>query len=195
MDTTATTTDPLALSISGAPPGSGLADINNNNDNSNGTTNSAPPSSGNIDFTYSDTDVQLKELAELYSYNEELDFTANRTSFEELMEDYGYSLKWTQALPVTSARRAVELVEATARQDEDEEARRLLTQHREPLEDLENADGDDDAFISGQFTCDLCQLAISGGRSYQTHLRSKGHRARQAAETAKRRRANSGGWR
>ena len=100
MDTIfTTTTDPLALSISGAPPGSGLADINNNNDNSNGTTNSAPPSSGNIDFTYSDTDVQLKELAELYSYNEELDFTANRTSFEELMEDYGYSLKWTQALP------------------------------------------------------------------------------------------------
>ena len=41
MDTTftATTTDPLALSISGAPPGSGLAAINNN-DNSNGNTNS-----------------------------------------------------------------------------------------------------------------------------------------------------------
>ena len=56
----------------------------------------SPPSSGNIDFTYSDTDVHLKELAELYSYNEELDFTVNRTSFEELMEDYGYPLKWTQ---------------------------------------------------------------------------------------------------
>ncbi len=72
----------------------------------------------------------------------------------------------------------MELVEVTARQDEDEEARRLLTQHREPLEDLENADGEDDAFISGQFTSDLCQMAISGGQSYQMHFRSKGHRAR-----------------
>ena len=77
--------------------------------------------------------------------------------------------------------RAVELVEATARQDEDEEARRLLTQQREPLEDLQNDDpSGDDAFISGQFTCELCQVAISGGRSYQMHLRSKGHRAEQA---------------
>ncbi|KAH9399318.1 Striatin-interacting protein 2, partial [Tyrophagus putrescentiae] len=97
MDTTftATTTDPPALSISGAPPRSGLAAINNNNDNNkgknNGTANSAPPSLRNIDFTYSDTDVHLKELAELYRYNEELDFTANRTSFEELMKDYSYS--------------------------------------------------------------------------------------------------------
>ncbi len=102
MDTTftATTTDPPALSISGAPPRSGLAAINNNNKgNNNGATNSAPPSSENIDFTYSDTEVHLKELAELYRYNEELDFTANRTSFEELMKDNGYSLKWTQAMP------------------------------------------------------------------------------------------------
>ncbi|KAH9402199.1 tRNA dimethylallyltransferase [Tyrophagus putrescentiae] len=83
--------------------------------------------------------------------------------------------------------RTVELVEATARQDEDEEARRMPTQQREPFKDLKNADGDDDAFISGQFTCDLCQVAISGGRSYQMHLRSKGHRAGQAAKTAKRR--------
>ncbi|KAH9392458.1 hypothetical protein TYRP_005537 [Tyrophagus putrescentiae] len=58
MDTTFTTTttatDPPALSISGAPPGSGQSA-------NNGNANSAPPSSGNIDFTYSDTDVHLKD--------------------------------------------------------------------------------------------------------------------------------------
>ncbi|KAH9406424.1 hypothetical protein TYRP_013401 [Tyrophagus putrescentiae] len=152
---TATTTDPLALSISGAPPGSGLAAINNNNDNSNGTTNSAPPSSGNNDFTNCDTDLHLKKLAELYSYN------------EELMEDYGYPLKWTLALPGQRASadsssgsdgaswcpsqcaecrpstdwtpedvygREVELVEAAARQDEDKEARRLVLPDAPPIQ-------------------------------------------------------------
>ncbi|KAH9406228.1 Histone deacetylase complex subunit sap18 [Tyrophagus putrescentiae] len=69
------------------------------------------PSSGNIDFTYSDTDVHLKELAELYSYNEEQDFTANRTSFEELMENYGCPLKRTQALPGQRARVVERLAE------------------------------------------------------------------------------------
>ncbi|KAH9387729.1 Striatin-interacting protein 2 [Tyrophagus putrescentiae] len=126
----------------------------------------SPPSSENIDFTYSDTDVHLKELAELYSYNEELDFTVNRTSFEELMEDYGYPLKWTQALPGQRA---------SADSSSGSDGASWCPSHN------------DDAFISGQFTCDLCQVAISGGRSYQMHLRFKGHRARQAAETAKRR--------
>ncbi|KAH9399317.1 Striatin-interacting protein 2 [Tyrophagus putrescentiae] len=62
-----------SIVIYGAPLGSDQAANGNNNNNSN--PNSAPPSSGNIDFTYCDTDLHLKELAELYSYNEELSIT------------------------------------------------------------------------------------------------------------------------
>lgn len=67
--------------------------------------------SGTIDFTYCDTDVHQNEVAELYSYNEELDFTANRTAFEELMEDYGFPLKWSHALPSQKARVVEKLAE------------------------------------------------------------------------------------
>lgn len=51
--------------------------------------------SSNIKFVYSDTDEHLNEIAELYSYGEDVDFPPNRFAFEELMEDYGYPLKWT----------------------------------------------------------------------------------------------------
>nr|XP_027197124.1 tRNA dimethylallyltransferase-like isoform X2 [Dermatophagoides pteronyssinus] len=41
-----------------------------------------------------------------------------------------------------------------------------------------NDDNNDenDSFISGQFYCDICQIRISGGKSYQEHLQSKKHR-------------------
>lgn len=51
--------------------------------------------SSNIEFVYTDTDQHLNEIAELYSYGEDVDFLPNRFAFEELMEDYGYPLKWT----------------------------------------------------------------------------------------------------
>ena len=66
-------------------------------------TNGAPPPVGSvpssspstIDFIYTDTDQHLNEIAELYAYGEESDFAANRVAFEELMEDYGFPLKWS----------------------------------------------------------------------------------------------------
>lgn len=41
---------------------------------------------------------------------------------------------------------------------------------------LENDEDLDDSFISGQFYCDICQCSVSGGKSYQMHLNSKGHK-------------------
>ncbi|KAH9516385.1 tRNA dimethylallyltransferase [Dermatophagoides farinae] len=41
--------------------------------------------------------------------------------------------------------------------------------------DDSNAD-QSETFISGQFYCDLCQVQISGGKSYKEHLQSKKHR-------------------
>ena len=35
---------------------------------------------------------------------------------------------------------------------------------------------EDDQFVAGQFFCDICQVAVSGGKSYQMHLKSKGHK-------------------
>ncbi|KAI1299799.1 Striatin-interacting protein 1 -like protein [Halotydeus destructor] len=49
-----------------------------------------------IDYVYCDTDVHSNEMAELYSYTEEPDFAINKTSFEQLMLDYGFPLKWTE---------------------------------------------------------------------------------------------------
>lgn len=66
------------------PPATGAGPANNS------TANSCSI----IDFVYTDTDTHLNEVAELYSYSEETDFALNRTSFEELMEDYGFPLKW-----------------------------------------------------------------------------------------------------
>ena len=51
--------------------------------------------SEDLDFVYTDCDTHCNEMAELYSYTEENEFIANKTIFEELMEDQGFPLKWT----------------------------------------------------------------------------------------------------
>lgn len=48
-----------------------------------------------IEYVYADCDSYSNEIAELYSYTEEYEFIFNRNAFEELMEDYGFPLKWT----------------------------------------------------------------------------------------------------
>lgn len=48
-----------------------------------------------IDYVYADSDSHINEIAELYSYTEENEFTHNRNAFEEYMEDFGFPLKWT----------------------------------------------------------------------------------------------------
>lgn len=74
---------------------------NNNNGSTANTVNNSGQTSGSanqsylIEFAYADTDLYQNEVAELYSYSEEIDFAPNRNAFEELMEDYGYPLKWT----------------------------------------------------------------------------------------------------
>lgn len=73
--------------------------------------------------------------------------------------------------------KAVAVIEAVRTKD-DEASRRFLSELREPVN---HSAADDDTFIAGQFFCDLCEMAVSGGKSYQMHLKSKGHRAKQAA--------------
>lgn len=72
-----------------------MKDNYDSNDERLGKFNFNNQTSPNIDFTYTDTDQHLNEIAELYSYNEDVDFALNRTSFEDLMEDYGFPLKWS----------------------------------------------------------------------------------------------------
>ncbi|XP_023209422.1 striatin-interacting protein 1-like [Centruroides sculpturatus] len=50
--------------------------------------------SPDLDFIYDDADSHGNEIAELYSYTEDLEFLWNKTAFEELMEQYGYPKKW-----------------------------------------------------------------------------------------------------
>ncbi|CAG2100909.1 unnamed protein product [Medioppia subpectinata] len=51
--------------------------------------------SEDMDFLYGDCDGLCDEMSELYSYTEEIEFVANKSTFEELMEDMGFPLKWT----------------------------------------------------------------------------------------------------
>ncbi|KPM02806.1 FAM40A-like protein [Sarcoptes scabiei] len=60
-----------------------------------------------LDFQYDDTDRYGVEIAELYSYSEETDFGKNKISFECLMEDSGYPLKWTH-MTADQKHRAIE---------------------------------------------------------------------------------------
>ncbi len=48
-----------------------------------------------LDFNYEDADVAANEIAELYSYTEESEFSLNKNGFEQLMEDNGFPLRWT----------------------------------------------------------------------------------------------------
>lgn len=50
--------------------------------------------SPDLDFIYDDADSHGNEIAELYSYTEDLEFLWNKTAFEELMEQYGYPKRW-----------------------------------------------------------------------------------------------------
>lgn len=47
-----------------------------------------------IDFKYEDTDSYENEIGEIYAYGEEHEFFANRSAFEECMEDKGLPLIW-----------------------------------------------------------------------------------------------------
>jgi hypothetical protein len=60
-----------------------------------------------IDYIYSDCDTHCNEMSELYSYTEEFEFISNKNSFEELMEDFGFPLKWTH-MSLTQRHRAIE---------------------------------------------------------------------------------------
>uniref|UniRef100_T1JAT6 Far11/STRP N-terminal domain-containing protein n=1 Tax=Strigamia maritima TaxID=126957 RepID=T1JAT6_STRMM len=66
------------------------------------TMNDAP----DIEFSYSDADDHLREIAELYSYTEENEFHQNRKAFEELMEEYGIGAKWCK-MNETQQRRVI----------------------------------------------------------------------------------------
>ena len=55
--------------------------------------------SEDIDFEYRDCDNESNEMSELYSYTEENEFFINKSIFEELMEDFGFPLKWTHMSP------------------------------------------------------------------------------------------------
>lgn len=85
--------------------------------------------SSNIDFTYTDTDQHLNEIAELYSYNEDGDFALNKSSFEDLMEDYGFPLKWNHMSDDQKHRtveRMAEGVEVTDRTNRNRTIRSML---------------------------------------------------------------------
>lgn len=51
--------------------------------------------SEDMDFEYNDCDSHCSEMSELYSYTEENEFITNKNIFEELMEDFGFPLKWS----------------------------------------------------------------------------------------------------
>lgn len=59
----------------------------------------------------------------------------------------------------------------------------LCTQIRDKLNkmkaEVKMITDDNDLFISGQYFCEICQVSISGGHSYQSHLLSKKHKYQQ----------------
>lgn len=90
--------------------------------------------------------------------------------------------RWNEAVRDKAIQIVDRTVEALLTDDEstrEEIIRHHLTPLLMPKTATENAE--DDAFISAQFFCDICQTSISGGKSYQMHLKSKGHRFRVKA--------------
>lgn len=49
-----------------------------------------------FDFDYTDCDTHPNELAELYSYAENYEFSLNQSSFDELLEEWKFAKKWKQ---------------------------------------------------------------------------------------------------
>lgn len=62
-----------------------------------------------LDFQYDDADEHAAEMAELYSYTEESHFQLNKTAFEQLMEDNGLPLRWSD-MTLGQRRRTLSLI-------------------------------------------------------------------------------------
>ena len=75
--------------------------------------------SPDIEFQYEDTDTHAAEMAEVYSYTEQPEFSLNLAAFSELMAKFGLSNQWLKMTKQEQERAVLLLLDQVSDSDTD----------------------------------------------------------------------------